>query len=75
MVRVDVSVDGGQNWQVADLIRDEMQEYNRQWAWTLWRIDAEVPPEVTSWALWSGDISVCPFHPSTGLSLLFVRAS
>lgn len=55
VVRVDVSVDGGQNWQVADLIRDETQEYNRQWAWTLWRIDAEVSPELAR----AGDLQIC----------------
>jgi len=55
IVRVDVSVDGGQTWQVADLIRDETQEYNRQWAWTLWKINAEVSTEV----LKSGSVSIC----------------
>lgn len=54
IVRVDVSVDGGQTWQVADLIRDDTQEYNRQWAWTLWKIDALVSPE----SLKSGSLSI-----------------
>jgi sulfite oxidase len=45
-VRVDVSVDGGKTWQIARLRQDEEQEYNRQWAWTLWTMEAEVPPTV-----------------------------
>lgn len=46
IVRVDVSVDGGKTWQIARLRQDEEQEYNRQWAWTLWTMEAEVPPTV-----------------------------
>jgi len=55
IVRVDVSVDGGTTWQVADLIRDETQEYNRQWAWTLWKIAAKVPAELAK----NGSLKIC----------------
>jgi len=55
IVRVDVSVDGGSTWQVADLIRDDEQEYNRQWAWTLWNLAADVPKEMID----SGTLRIC----------------
>jgi len=55
IVRVDVSVDGGLTWQVASLKRDETQLHNRQWAWTLWNIEAEVPSEISC----NGLVNVC----------------
>ncbi|GFR15694.1 probable sulfite oxidase, mitochondrial, partial [Trichonephila clavata] len=43
IVRVDVSVDDGKTWHVADMIQDNSPLY-RCWAWTLWRV--RVPVDV-----------------------------
>lgn len=41
IVRVDVSVDDGKTWHVADMIQDNSPLY-RCWAWTLWRVNIPV---------------------------------
>ncbi|XP_024125527.1 sulfite oxidase, mitochondrial [Oryzias melastigma] len=53
VVRVDVSLDGGQTWQVAELKSgDEGQAPKpppppgRAWAWKLWELTAPLPPQV-----------------------------
>lgn len=44
IIRVDVSVDGGQTWTPAELSEaGKHQRYNRAWAWTPWELDVEVP--------------------------------
>ncbi len=42
IIRVDVSLDGGNNWFTADLQKPD-QPYNRVWAWTLWTATIPVP--------------------------------
>ncbi|XP_044851409.1 sulfite oxidase, mitochondrial isoform X3 [Mauremys mutica] len=44
VVRVDVSLDGGRTWRVAELTGEE-QRPGRAWAWRLWRLTAPVPPD------------------------------
>lgn len=44
IVRVDVSVDGGKSWRVADLNKVPQQS-GRAWAWTLWELEVEVPAD------------------------------
>jgi sulfite oxidase len=47
ITRVDVSLDGGTTWQVADITaqpEDHSPSNNRSWGWTLWRADIAVPP-------------------------------
>eukprot|EP00040_Diaphanoeca_grandis_P013428 m.67895 g.67895 ORF g.67895 m.67895 type:complete len:587 (+) comp23883_c0_seq2:283-2043(+) len=44
--RVDVSPDGGQTWQTAELQGGHDQAAGRAWAWTLWTIDLELPQSV-----------------------------
>lgn len=51
VVRVDVSLDGGQTWQVARLWGGEEEEERptapppgRAWAWKLWELQAPLPP-------------------------------
>lgn len=42
IIRVDVSVDGGRSWQVANLDRGNEKMTNsgeKSWAWTLWTCD------------------------------------
>ncbi|XP_048687606.2 sulfite oxidase, mitochondrial isoform X2 [Caretta caretta] len=46
VVRVDVSLDGGRTWHVAELMGEE-QRPGRAWAWRLWRLTAPVPPDRT----------------------------
>ena len=43
IVRVDVSADGGQTWQTAELAEGSHQNPHRSWAWTFWHIDLELP--------------------------------
>ncbi|XP_037535554.1 sulfite oxidase, mitochondrial [Nematolebias whitei] len=52
VVRVDVSLDGGKTWQVAELRSGEKGQApepppppGRAWAWKLWEITAPLPPE------------------------------
>ncbi|XP_007953290.1 sulfite oxidase, mitochondrial [Orycteropus afer afer] len=42
VVRVDVSLDGGITWQVAELDKEE-QCPRKAWAWRLWQLRAPVP--------------------------------
>uniref|UniRef100_A0A8C6V922 sulfite oxidase n=1 Tax=Naja naja TaxID=35670 RepID=A0A8C6V922_NAJNA len=42
VIRVDVSLDGGKNWQEATLT-GEKQLPGQAWAWKLWQLDAFVP--------------------------------
>ncbi|XP_004466142.1 sulfite oxidase, mitochondrial [Dasypus novemcinctus] len=43
VIRVDVSLDGGLTWQVAELDGEE-QPPRKAWAWRLWQLQATVPP-------------------------------
>lgn len=52
VVRVDVSVDGGKTWEVAQLRSGESGEApepppppGRAWAWKLWEVTAPLPPD------------------------------
>jgi len=46
IVRVDVSVDGGETWHPAELGRGKEQAQNRAWAWTFWEADVKIPEEL-----------------------------
>lgn len=46
VVRVDVSLDGGQSWQVAQLSGQE-QKAGHAWAWKLWELSAPLPAKVS----------------------------
>nr|XP_045607960.1 sulfite oxidase, mitochondrial-like isoform X2 [Procambarus clarkii] len=41
IIRVDVSGDGGKNWQEADVLESDDNRHPRAWGWTLW--SAEIP--------------------------------
>ncbi|XP_030585953.1 sulfite oxidase, mitochondrial isoform X2 [Archocentrus centrarchus] len=52
VIRVDVSLDGGKTWQVAQLKSSDKEEdpqtpppLGRAWAWKLWEITVPLPPE------------------------------
>lgn len=40
--RVDVSIDDGKTWRIAELKRGQEQEYNRAWAWTFWELKIHI---------------------------------
>ena len=42
IIRVDVSLDGGKSWDVADLHKIQ-QPMHREWAWTLWEATLPIP--------------------------------
>ncbi|XP_056418311.1 sulfite oxidase, mitochondrial isoform X2 [Hyla sarda] len=44
IVRVDVSLDGGKTWKVAELTGEEKEGVT--WAWKLWKLEAAIPVEV-----------------------------
>ena len=43
IIRVDVSIDGGKTWKEAELLEGNEQNKNSSWAWTLWKLDIELP--------------------------------
>ena len=43
IIRVDVSADGGETWQTADLKEGADQPLHKAWAWTLWETEVEIP--------------------------------
>ena len=38
VIRVDVSSDGGETWQSAEISNDEEQPLGRAWAWKRWEV-------------------------------------
>lgn len=54
IIRVDLTLDGGETWHVADLVqREEKAKEGRHWGWTIWK--AEIPvdsatEEIEIWA-------------------------
>ena len=44
IVRVEVSVDDGKTWHVAELGKGSEQQLNRAWAWTFFSAEVQVPP-------------------------------
>ena len=45
IIRVDVSIDGGDTWQEAELKEGNEQNKNSSFAWTLWECIMELPKE------------------------------
>jgi len=46
IVRVDVSIDDGKTWHVAELKEGSEQPLSQAWAWTFWEIDLDIPEEL-----------------------------
>lgn len=55
IVRVELSTDGGKNWQLATLGEGKDQNPHRAWAWTMW--SAVVKPSEDNQA--KGEVEVC----------------
>ena len=45
IIRVDVSVNNGARWKMAELKEGSNQELNRAWAWTFWEAEFDVFPD------------------------------
>ena len=43
IVRVDVSIDGGETWKTATLTDGSEQDMDKAYAWTFWEADFEIP--------------------------------
>ena len=49
IVRVDVSLDGGRTWQVAEIKErpsEHAQRDGQEWAWSLWEAQVDIPTEL-----------------------------
>lgn len=51
VVRVDVSLDGGETWTEATLKQEQDQSRSRAWAWRLWEATITLPPNQHSMQL------------------------
>merc|ERR1719321_504671 len=50
VIRVDVSIDGGENWQQAEITRAADTQHSRSgrvWAWVQWKLNVTVPPKAS----------------------------
>lgn len=47
IVRVDVTIDGGNTWHVANFDCQEKTDTPKHWSWTLWSVQIPVPKEIT----------------------------
>lgn len=52
IIRVDISVDGGQSWYTAELTEGTQQRRGKAWAWTFWEATVPLPPH-------EGEVEVC----------------
>ncbi|KAE8626481.1 hypothetical protein XENTR_v10006639 [Xenopus tropicalis] len=50
IVRVDVSVDGGKTWKVAELT-GEKQKTGQAWAWKLWQLNVPFPSNISDFTI------------------------
>uniref|UniRef100_A0A1I7VJP0 sulfite oxidase n=1 Tax=Loa loa TaxID=7209 RepID=A0A1I7VJP0_LOALO len=46
IVRVEVSMDGGETWQAAELIQDPEQDIDHMWSWTFFKSTIKIPDDV-----------------------------
>ena len=47
IIRVDVSGDGGETWETAELGEGSEQPVDRAWAWTFWQAELQLPAPPT----------------------------
>lgn len=53
IVRVDLTLDKGKNWHVAELMQDDVNLNGRHWSWTLWTAKLPVPKNANEVEIWS----------------------
>tara|TARA_B100001769_G_C22094410_1_gene590342 strand:+ start:603 stop:2066 length:1464 start_codon:yes stop_codon:yes gene_type:complete len=46
IIRVDVSIDEGKTWQMAELKEGSEQSNGRAWAWTFWNLEMDIPNDM-----------------------------
>ncbi|CAG9536838.1 unnamed protein product [Cercopithifilaria johnstoni] len=46
IIRVEVSADGGETWQAAQLVQDPDQDIDHMWSWTLFKSTIKIPDGV-----------------------------
>jgi sulfite oxidase len=46
IIRVDVSIDEGKTWQMAELKEGSEQSHVRAWAWTFWNLEMNIPKDI-----------------------------
>lgn len=44
IIRVDLTVDGGKEWHVANFDHQENTEHPHHWSWTLWTAKIPISP-------------------------------
>ena len=54
ILRVDVSIDGGETWQSAELLPGIEHQHHKNWAWTLWEATVPLPSDLPA-----GSVTVC----------------
>ncbi|XP_071542861.1 sulfite oxidase isoform X2 [Panulirus ornatus] len=42
IIRVDISSDGGRNWQAANILESDEARHPRAWGWTIWKTEVPV---------------------------------
>lgn len=53
IVRVDVTVDGGDSWETARFVAQDSAKSGRHWGWTLWEVEIPVKKGEKSVEIWS----------------------
>lgn len=48
VIRVDVSIDGGESWIPARLKEGANQSPGRAWAWVLWEVEIHIPKDIVA---------------------------
>ena len=46
IIRVDVSIDQGKTWKMAELKKGSEQNPGRAWAWTFWNLELDIPKDM-----------------------------
>nr|CDQ06452.1 Bm8055 [Brugia malayi] len=46
IIRVEVSIDGGETWQAAQLVQDPDQDIDHMWSWTFFKSTIKIPDDV-----------------------------
>ncbi|RZC37714.1 sulfite oxidase, mitochondrial [Asbolus verrucosus] len=59
IVRVDVTVDGGNTWHIADLDCQDAAEPPQHWSWTLWSARIPIRSGIRNVEIWAKAVDSC----------------
>ncbi|XP_044257778.1 sulfite oxidase [Tribolium madens] len=59
IVRVDVTIDEGNSWHVANLDHQDSADPPQHWSWTLWSVRIPVKPGTKSVQIWAKAVDSC----------------